>query len=440
MENSKGECNFGQHEINFRYTDSLRTADEHSIYKNAAKEIAAQKGMSISFMAKFNEREGSSCHIHFSLADGEGAIFARDRSTFESFLAGQLACLRELTLFLAPNINSYKRYAEGSFAPTAVAWGEDNRTCSLRVVGHGSSLRFENRAGGSDLNPYLALGAIIAAGLHGVDAGSSWSPHTSATRTSRTTSRACRPRCAMPASCSRQARWRERPSGTRSSITTPTPPTWSGRRSTQPSPTGSASAGSSGCEPASCPPAGRARLIRPPPSPSPRSSRSPRLRRCSRRSDRRRRSRRRSSASGRRSSSGCCPPAPAYRPSASCARSSGSHARRCARRSSRSARADICTPRADAAGARSSRIPSRPRRPPSPSAARGLARRVRRADGGRGRASPCWPPSVPSRRVLDALEELVSRSTACSRTSAPTARRTSAGTSASPRRPTALAW
>jgi glutamine synthetase len=171
VENSKGECNFGQHEINFRYTDSLRTADEHSIYKNAAKEIAAQKGMSISFMAKFNEREGSSCHIHFSLADDEGAIFARDRSTFESFLAGQLACLRELTLFLAPNINSYKRYAEGSFAPTAVAWGEDNRTCSLRVVGHGSSLRFENRAGGSDLNPYLALGAIIAAGLHGVDAG-----------------------------------------------------------------------------------------------------------------------------------------------------------------------------------------------------------------------------------------------------------------------------
>lgn len=171
VENSKGECNLGQHEINFRYSDALRAADEHSIYKNAAKEIAAQEGMSISYMAKFNEREGSSCHIHFSLADGSGgAIFDDDRSTFESFLAGQLACLRELTLMLAPNVNSYKRYAAGSFAPTAVAWAHDNRTCSLRVVGHGPALRFENRTGGSDLNPYMALSAIIAAGLHGVDA------------------------------------------------------------------------------------------------------------------------------------------------------------------------------------------------------------------------------------------------------------------------------
>jgi glutamine synthetase len=171
VENSKGECNLGQHEINFRYADALRAADEHSIYKNGAKEIAAQEGMSISFMAKFNEREGSSCHIHFSLADADGPVFARDRATFEHFLAGQLACLRELTLFLAPNVNSYKRYAEGSFAPTAVAWAEDNRTCALRVVGHGAGLRFENRAGGSDLNPYLALSAIIAAGLHGVENG-----------------------------------------------------------------------------------------------------------------------------------------------------------------------------------------------------------------------------------------------------------------------------
>jgi glutamine synthetase len=171
VENSKGECNLGQHEINFRYADALRTADEHSIYKNAAKEIAAQEGMSISFIAKFNEREGSSCHIHFSLADAAGALFARERAVFESFLAGQLACLRELTLCLAPNVNSYKRYAFGSFAPTAVAWAEDNRTCALRVVGHGPSLRFENRAGGSDLNPYLALSAIIAAGLHGVESG-----------------------------------------------------------------------------------------------------------------------------------------------------------------------------------------------------------------------------------------------------------------------------
>jgi glutamine synthetase len=171
VENSKGECNLGQHEINFRYADALRTADQHSIYKNGAKEIADQEGMALSFMAKFNEREGSSCHIHFSLADAAGPLFAREHDVFDAFLAGQLAALRELTLLLAPNVNSYKRFAEGSFAPTAVAWAHDNRTCSLRVVGHGPSLRFENRAGGSDLNPYLALSAIIAAGLHGVDAG-----------------------------------------------------------------------------------------------------------------------------------------------------------------------------------------------------------------------------------------------------------------------------
>ena len=171
VENSKGECNLGQHEINFRYSDALRTADQHAIYKGGAKEIAAQEGMSISFMAKFNEREGSSCHIHFSLADEAGPLFAREREVFDSFLAGQLACMRELTLFLAPNINSYKRFAVGSFAPTAVAWGHDNRTVSLRVIGDGPGLRFENRAGGSDLNPYLALSALIAAGLHGLEAG-----------------------------------------------------------------------------------------------------------------------------------------------------------------------------------------------------------------------------------------------------------------------------
>jgi glutamine synthetase len=172
VENSKGECNFGQHEINFRYADALRTADDHVIYRNGAKEIAAQENMAISFMAKFDEREGSSCHIHFSLSDNTGAmVFASDSGLFESFLAGQLACLRELTLLLAPNINSYKRYAAGSFAPTTIAWGHDNRTCALRVVGHGPALRFENRAGGSDLNPYLALSALAAAGLHGVQEG-----------------------------------------------------------------------------------------------------------------------------------------------------------------------------------------------------------------------------------------------------------------------------
>ena len=176
VEDSKGECNLGQHEINFRYAEALRTADQHVIYKNGAKEIAAEMGMALTFMAKYNEREGNSCHIHFSLADSGGPLFAREPALFDAFLAGQLAALRELTLLLAPNINSYKRYAAGSFAPTAIAWGRDNRTCALRVIGHGPSLRFENRAGGADLNPYLALSALIAAGLHGVDAGLELAP------------------------------------------------------------------------------------------------------------------------------------------------------------------------------------------------------------------------------------------------------------------------
>ena len=171
VEDSKGECNFGQHEINFRYADALRTADEHAIFKNGAKEIAAAEGMALTFIAKYDQREGNSCHIHFSLADEQGPLFPREDGLFQSFLAGQLACLRELTLLLAPNVNSYKRYAAATFAPTTVAWGHDNRTCSLRVVGHGPGKRFENRVGGADLNPYLALSAIIASGLHGVDAG-----------------------------------------------------------------------------------------------------------------------------------------------------------------------------------------------------------------------------------------------------------------------------
>ncbi len=171
VEDSKGECNYGQHEINFRYADALRTCDEHVIFKNGAKEIAAQEGTAISFMAKYDEREGNSCHIHFSLAKDGVALFAHDEKLFDSFLAGQLACLREMTLLLAPNVNSYKRYAAASFAPTTVAWGRDNRTCSLRVVGHGPSKRFENRVGGADLNPYMAIAAIIASGLHGVEAG-----------------------------------------------------------------------------------------------------------------------------------------------------------------------------------------------------------------------------------------------------------------------------
>jgi glutamine synthetase len=170
VENSKGECNLGQHEINFRYAEALRTADDHAIYKNGAKEIASQEEHAITFMAKFNEREGNSCHIHCSLASEDGGnAFAADQALFEHFVAGQLACMKDLTLLYAPHVNSYKRFSAGSFAPTAIAWGRDNRTCSLRVVGHGEGLRVENRLPGADVNPYLALAALIAAGLHGIE-------------------------------------------------------------------------------------------------------------------------------------------------------------------------------------------------------------------------------------------------------------------------------
>jgi glutamine synthetase len=172
VEDSKGECNYGQHEINFLFADALRAADQHVVYKNAAKEMAAQEGMAITYMAKYDEREGNSCHIHLSLRGTDGAIiFDDEEGLFDRFVAGILAGLRDLTLFLAPNVNSYKRYAALSFAPTTVAWGHDNRTCALRVVGHGAGRRVECRVPGADVNPYLAISALIAAGLHGIDAG-----------------------------------------------------------------------------------------------------------------------------------------------------------------------------------------------------------------------------------------------------------------------------
>src|SRR4051812_25780088 len=171
-ENSKGECNLGQHEINFRYGPALQAADEHSVYKTGAKEIAQQEGMSISFMAKFDEREGNSCHIHLSLAGEDGgSLFGADEGMMMAFLAGLIEHLRELTLLFAPNVNSYKRFAAASFAPTAIAWGEDNRTCAFRVVGHGGGRRIECRVPGADVNPYMALAALVAAGLDGVDRG-----------------------------------------------------------------------------------------------------------------------------------------------------------------------------------------------------------------------------------------------------------------------------
>ncbi|GAA4413819.1 glutamine synthetase family protein [Fodinibacter luteus] len=176
VEGAKGECNLGQHEIAFLYDDVVRTSDNHVVYKTAAKEIAARHGMSLTFMAKYDEREGNSCHIHLSLRGLDGGIvFADDdregghSRLFDHFLAGVQVTLRELSYFYAPNINSYKRFQPGSFAPTAVAWGRDNRTCALRVVGHGAGLRMENRVPGGDINPYLAIAAMLAGGLHGIE-------------------------------------------------------------------------------------------------------------------------------------------------------------------------------------------------------------------------------------------------------------------------------
>ncbi|MFC8228023.1 glutamine synthetase family protein [Streptomyces sp. NPDC057287] len=174
VESAKGECNPGQHEIVFRYDEALVTCDQHAVYKTGSKEIAAQEGVALTFMAKFNEREGNSCHIHLSLqdADGHSVMAGEDGSmspVMRHFLAGQLAALRDFSVLYAPNINSYKRFQPGSFAPTAVAWGHDNRTCALRVVGHGRSTRFENRLPGGDVNPYLAVAGLVAAGLHGIE-------------------------------------------------------------------------------------------------------------------------------------------------------------------------------------------------------------------------------------------------------------------------------
>jgi glutamine synthetase len=175
VEGAKGECNLGQHEIGFLYSDALTAADNHSVYKTVAKEIAAQQGRSITFMAKYNEREGSSCHIHLSLRGTDGSLVFWDADSgqrtplYDHFIAGVLATAADFTLLYAPNINSYKRFAAGSFAPTTIAWGLDNRSCAVRLVGHGASARMENRLPGADVNPYLALAAMLAGGLHGIE-------------------------------------------------------------------------------------------------------------------------------------------------------------------------------------------------------------------------------------------------------------------------------
>ncbi|MHB8470795.1 MAG: glutamine synthetase family protein [Gaiellaceae bacterium] len=170
VESSKGEAWPGQHEINFRYADALKAADDHAVYKTGIKEIAHQQGMSVTFMAKPDHTwVGSSCHIHSSLWTDGKAAFAGQSDVFKHYLAGQIACAAELAIFVAPTINSYKRYAAGSWAPTTLAWGYDNRTCGYRIVGKGSALRAETRIPGADANPYLAFSALLAAGLHGIE-------------------------------------------------------------------------------------------------------------------------------------------------------------------------------------------------------------------------------------------------------------------------------
>ena len=174
VESVTGERNLGQHEIAFQQDDVVAAADHHAVYRTAAKEIAAAHGASLTFMARFDEREGNACHLRLALRSPDGApSFADGPSGYppalRSFIAGVLGTMREFTLLYAPNVNSYKRFAGGGSAPTAVTWGEDNRTCALRVVGNGTGLRLENRVPGGDVNPYLALAAMLAGGLHGVE-------------------------------------------------------------------------------------------------------------------------------------------------------------------------------------------------------------------------------------------------------------------------------
>jgi glutamine synthetase len=175
VEFSKGEAWNGQHEINLRYADAVTAADRHTIYKNGVKEIAFLAGISATFMAKPSEKDiGSSCHIHSSLQDaddGQNAFVDGEEETevFRHYLGGLRTRARELALFVAPSVNSYKRYATESWAPTSVSWGRDNRTCGFRIVGHGQSRRIESRIPGADLNPYLGCAATIAAGLDGIE-------------------------------------------------------------------------------------------------------------------------------------------------------------------------------------------------------------------------------------------------------------------------------
>jgi len=169
VETSKGEWGKGQHELNIRYAEVLDMADRHAIFKQALKEIAESMGMSVTFMAKFAaDGAGSSCHIHFSLWRDKKNAFTGQSDTFKHFLGGWIAHVPDVMVFYAPTVNSYKRYVDGSWAPTRMAWSMDNRTAGFRVVGSGQSLRIECRIPGADCNPYLALAASLASGLDGI--------------------------------------------------------------------------------------------------------------------------------------------------------------------------------------------------------------------------------------------------------------------------------
>jgi glutamine synthetase len=182
VEFSKGEAWHGQHELNFRYADAVTAADRHTIYKNGVKEIANLHGISATFMAKPSAGDiGSSCHIHMSLVDrdaGRNAFVDGEQETdvFRHYLGGLRDHVRELALLLAPSVNSYKRYATESWAPTSISWGRDNRTCGFRIVGHGPSQRIECRIPGADVNPYLGFAALLAAGLDGIERGTDPGP------------------------------------------------------------------------------------------------------------------------------------------------------------------------------------------------------------------------------------------------------------------------
>jgi glutamine synthetase len=174
VEFSKGEAWYGQHELNVRYADAVTSADRHTIYKNGVKEIAFLNGVSATFMAKPSEKDiGSSCHIHSSLIDASSGISAfvnghDETDVFRHYLGGLRSRIRELALLIAPTVNSYKRYATESWAPTSISWGRDNRTCGFRVVGHDQSHRVECRIPGADVNPYLGYAALLAAGMDGI--------------------------------------------------------------------------------------------------------------------------------------------------------------------------------------------------------------------------------------------------------------------------------